>query len=135
MNKTLKSLIQAGRVTKDVQLYGRTWTMHTLDTRDQLVASNSTSDYDALSRVMALKVAMLAHAIDKVDGESLGTTGEKRDVLGRLQVPVLNALYAEYEKLLDKQNNDLNDLNKDRDLLDSSTDDKDEDDEEDLPGL
>ena len=121
MNKALKSLIQMGRTQKDVEVYGKVWSMHTLDAQDQLMATNSTSEYDNLSRVMALKVAILARAIDTVDGESLGNAGESRDLLSRLQVPLINKLYDEYDKLVEKQNDKLQDLDKQKDIDSNET--------------
>ena len=110
MNKALKDLISIGKKSKDVEVYGKTWSMHTLDTQDQLSATNSTSDYDNLSRVMALKVTILSRAIDTVDGEPLGNAGEARELLSRLQVPLINKLYDEYDKLVTAQNDELNKL-------------------------
>lgn len=118
MNKALKDLISIGKKSKDVEVYGKTWSMHTLDTQDQLSATNSTSDYDNLSRVMALKVTILSRAIDTVDGEPLGNAGEARELLSRLQVPLINKLYDEYDKLVTAQNDELNKL----ELEDTKTD-------------
>lgn len=112
MNKALKDLIALGRSQKTVEVFGKSWKLHTLDAQDQLLATNSTSDYDNLSRVMALKVAILAHAIDSVDGEPLGNAGESRELLNKLQVPLINRLYNEYEKLMDIQDDKLRDLDK-----------------------
>lgn len=118
MNKALSDLIELGSAKKDVKAFGKVWRMHTLDTRDQLAATNSTSEYDNLSRVIALKVAIVANAVTSVDGQSLGNKSERRELFGKLPIPIINELYNEYELLLDTQNEQLNKLqttNKDDD--------------------
>lgn len=115
MNKALKSLISLGRSQREVELFGKKWVMHTLDAQDQLLATDSTRDYDGLSRVMALKIAILAHAIDSVDGEGLGNAGESRELLNQLQVPLINRLYNEYEQLMNIQDDKLKELDKVKD--------------------
>ena len=112
MSKVLNDLIELGSAKKDVKAFGKTWKMHTLNIKDQLTATNSTSDYDTLSRVVALKVAIVANAVDSVDGQSLGNKSERREIFGKLPIPIINHLYNEYEKLIDSQNEKLNDLTK-----------------------
>lgn len=112
MSKVLNDLIELGSTKKDVKAFGKTWKMHTLNIKDQLTATNSTSDYDTLSRVVALKVAIVANAVDSVDGQSLGNKSERREIFGKLPIPIINHLYNEYEKLIDSQNEKLNDLSK-----------------------
>jgi len=118
MNKVLNDLIELGSAKKDVKAFGKIWKMHTLDAKDQLAATNSTSDYDTLSRVVALKVAIIANAIESVDGQSLGNKSERRETFGKLPIPIINYLYNEYEKLLDSQNEKLNNLTKDDNIDD-----------------
>lgn len=113
MSKVLNDLIDLGTTKKDISAFGKTWKMHTLNTKDQLTATNSTSEYDTFSRVVALKVAILANAVDSVDGQSLGNRSEKREIFGKLPIPIINALYNEYEKLVNIQNDNLDKLMKD----------------------
>lgn len=115
MNKALSELIELGSAKKNIKAFGKTWRMHTLDTRDQLSATNSTSEYDNLSRVVALKVAIISNAIDAVDGQSIGNRSERREAFGKLPIPIINHLYNEYEKLLVEQNDKLEKLTEDND--------------------
>mgnify|MGYP007070295490 CR=1 FL=1 len=110
MNKALKNLINMGQTTAEVTVYGSKWKMHTLDSQDQLVATNSTSAFDDLSRVLAMKIAILSRAIDSVDGEPLGNAGEAREALSKLQASLIHKLYDEYDKLIEQQNTKLKQL-------------------------
>lgn len=130
MSKVLNDLIELGSAKKDVKAFGKTWKMHTLNIKDQLTATNSTSDYDTLSRVVALKVAIVANAVDSVDGQSLGNKSERREIFGKLPIPIINHLYNEYEKLIDSQNKKLNDLSKNDNDSDNVTEEKEDNNEE-----
>lgn len=130
MSKVLNDLIELGSAKKDVKAFGKTWKMHTLNIKDQLTATNSTSDYDTLSRVVALKVAIVANAVDSVDGQSLGNKSERREIFGKLPIPIINHLYNEYEKLIDSQNEKLNDLSKNDNDSDNVTEEKEDNNEE-----
>lgn len=130
MSKVLNDLIELGSTKKDVKAFGKTWKMHTLNIKDQLTATNSTSDYDTLSRVVALKVAIVANAVDSVDGQSLGNKSERREIFGKLPIPIINHLYNEYEKLIDSQNEKLNDLSKNDNDNDNITEEKEDNNEE-----
>ena len=110
MNKALNDLIELGSTKKEIKAFGKKWAMHTLSSKDQLAAANSTSEYDTLSRVVALKIAIISNAVTTVDGQSLGNKSERRELFGKLPIPVINHLYNEYEKLLDSQNDALNNL-------------------------
>ena len=129
MSKVLNDLIELGSAKKDVKAFGKTWKMHTLNIKDQLTATNSTSDYDTLSRVVALKVAIVANAVDSVDGQSLGNKSERREIFGKLPIPIINHLYNEYEKLIDSQNEKLNDLSKNDNDSDNVTEKEDNNEE------
>lgn len=107
MNKALKNLINIGNTSKEVEIFGSKWHMHVLNAQDQLVATNSTSAFDDLSRVLAMKIAILARAIDSIDGEPLGNAGEAREVLSKLQASIVHKLYDEYDKLVEHQNDKM----------------------------
>ena len=119
MNKALQDLIAIGKTSNEVTLYGKKWKMHTLNSQDQLAATNSTGAFDDLSRVLAMKVAILARAIDTVDGEPIGNPSEARELLSKLQAGLIHKLYDEYDKLIEQQNDKLKKLD------DSPTDDVD----------
>ena len=127
MNKVLNDLIELGAAKKEIKAFGKKWLMHTLSSKDQLAAANSTSEYDTLSRVVALKIAIISNAINTVDGQSLGNKSERRELFGKLPIPVINHLYNEYEKLLDSQNDALNNLLKE-DEKNNNNDDEDNND-------
>lgn len=110
MNKTLKNLINLGTTSKEVEVFGSKWKMHVLNTQDQLVATNSTSQFDDLSRVLAMKVAILSRAIDTIDGEPIGNAGEAREMLAKLQAGMVHKLYDEYDKLVEQQNDKMRKL-------------------------
>ena len=112
MNKALNDLIELGTTRKEIDAFGKKWKMHTLDSKDQLEVTNSTSEYDTLSRVIALKVGIMARAVDSVDGQSIGNNSEKREIFGKLPIPVINYLYDQYELLLNIQNETLENLSK-----------------------
>lgn len=110
MNKALKNLISLGKTSKEVEIFGCKWKMHTLDTQDQLAATNSTSAFDDLSRILAMKIAILARAIDSIDGEPIGNAGEARETLSKLQASMIHKLYDEYDKLVEQQNDKMKKL-------------------------
>ena len=107
MNKALKDLISMGKTGSEITLYGKKWKMHTLNSQDQLAATNSTGAFDDLSRVLAMKIAILARAIDTVDGEPIGNPSEARELLSQLQAQLIHKLYDEYDKLIEQQNDKL----------------------------
>ena len=121
MNKALKSLISIGRAEKDIEIYGRVFHIHTLDMHEQLLATNSTSEYDNLSRILAMRIAILSYAVDSIDGEDLGNNSEIREIFSQLQVPLINKIYNEYEKLADQQAEDLRKLEQNNNLAEASS--------------
>ena len=96
-----------GKTGSEITLYGKKWKMHTLNSQDQLAATNSTGAFDDLSRVLAMKIAILARAIDTVDGEPIGNPSEARELLSQLQAQLIHKLYDEYDKLIEQQNDKL----------------------------
>lgn len=110
MKKVLQDLIFLGRVEKEVTVFGKKWKMITLDSDEHLKATNSTGNYDNLSRLYALKVEILSRAIQGIDGIVIEDEIEGRELVTKLQPPVVNKLYDEYEKMQQKQNDSLNEL-------------------------
>ena len=110
MNKALKDLLSIGRENKEVKVAGVKWKLHTLNAEEQLAATDSTGDYDNLTRVMALKIAILSRALESVNGEPLGNVGETRDALNKMQFSIVNKLFDEYDKMITNQEKVLTDL-------------------------
>lgn len=110
MRKVLEDLVFIGRVEKEVPVFGKKWTLTTLTSDEQLEATSSTGNYDTLARVNALKIEILARSLKKVENVELDGLAEASEFVGKLQTPVINALFAKYEELQAEQDESLKDL-------------------------
>ena len=110
MKKALSDLVFIGVVQDKVKVFNKEWEMKTLTAQEHLEATSATADYDTLSRIYALKVEMLARSIKSVDDEPFEDKFEARSVLKEMQAPIVNKLYEEFEKLQDKQQDSLKDI-------------------------
>lgn len=110
MRKVLEDLIFIGAVKEPVTLFGHTWVLETLNADQQLDVMTATGHLDTLARIYAIKTEILARALKEVDGEPLNDLAEKIDFIKKLQQPIINKLYDEYEKIQTKQNETLKDI-------------------------
>lgn len=110
MRKILEDLIFIGKVEKDYTVFGKQWTLSTLTSDEQLEATSATASYDTLARVNALKIEILARSLKKIEGVELNDIAETSEFVGKLQGPVINALFSKYEELQKEQDDALKDL-------------------------
>lgn len=111
MRKVLEDLIFIGAVKEPITVFGHTWVLETLNSDQQLDVMTVTGNYDTLTRIYAIKTEIVARALKEVDGEPLNDLQEKIEFIKKLQQPVINKLYEEYEKIQTKQNETLKDMN------------------------
>lgn len=111
MRKALEDLIFIGDIKETYRLFGKDWTLKTLTMDDQLKATSSTRDYDNVSRLNALKVALIARSLIEVNNNELKDLSEKIDFLGKLQQPLVDLLYEKYTDLQSKQDEALKLMN------------------------
>ena len=110
MRKVLEDLIFLGATDDTVKVFGKNWKLQTLAADEHLSATNATSNYDTLSRIFALKIEILARSLKSIDDVNITDFVEGLEVARKLQPAIINRLYEEYEKLQQKQNTSLNDL-------------------------
>lgn len=113
MRKILEDLIFIGSVEETYKLFGKEWTLKTLTSDEILTAASSTSEYDALARINAIKIAQLSRSVVKVDGLELKDVNEKIEFLGKMQQPLVDLLYSKYEELQKKQDESLKEMDSD----------------------
>jgi hypothetical protein len=107
MRKALEDLIFLGAVEGEVEILGKNWKLRTLQSKQHLSATNSTGEYDNLTRIYALKMEILGRALVKVDDIMMTDETETIEFIKSLQPAIVNRLYEEYETLQIKQNDSL----------------------------
>lgn len=110
MRKSLEDLIFIGRIDKTFNVFGKKWTLSTLTSSEQLEATSATDGFDTLSRVPALKIAILARSVKKVEDIELNDVKENSEFIGKLQMPLINELFSKYEELQREQDDALKNL-------------------------
>lgn len=113
MRKILEDLIFIGTNKETYTIFGKEWTLKTLTSDEQLQATSSTSDYDNVSRLNALKIALLARSLCEINGTELDDISEKIQFLGKLQQPVVDMLYVKFKELQSKQDQELKEMSSD----------------------
>lgn len=110
MRKVLEDLIFLGNIKEEVSLFGKKWVMETINSEQQLEVMSVTGNQDTLTRIYAIKIEILARAIKSVDDVLLSDLEENLEFIKKMQQPVVNKLYDEYEKLQQKQDDSLKDM-------------------------
>jgi hypothetical protein len=121
ISNEVEGLLFLGRLTHDCTLYGHTFRLQTLTRGERLAIMLFVQEYeDTLGLADAMQSAYLASALVLVDGRALSIALGDEDPIDRLRRnfnlvrewydPVIEALYAEYSKLLVKQNMAFRDL-------------------------
>ena len=113
MRQILEDLIFLGNLKETYKLFNKEWTLRTLTSDENLQVTNITSQYDQLSRINAIKIATLARSIVEIDNTELKDLDEKVKFLSKLQQPIIDLLYAKYNELLQKQNEEMKNLDED----------------------
>ena len=124
MANPIEELIFFNKLTEEVTIFGKKVKWHTLDGEEFLSALQSTPAYDDLTRVQLLKVEKLARAIDSINGqtwtdlipndkkEEVKAVDKARETIRKWQKNVIDYIYYYYEKLEQKANKALEDLEK-----------------------
>lgn len=110
MRKILEDLIFIGTLKETYKIFGKEWVLKTLTSEEKLQATSSTSDYDNVSRINALKLAFLSRSLCEIDGVELNEIKEKLEFLGNLQQPVVDMLYIKFDELQKKQDESLKEM-------------------------
>lgn len=113
MRKVLEDLLFVGTLKETYKIFGKEWVLKTLTSDEQLKATSSTGDYDNVSRINALKLALLARSLCEIDGVELNDFKEKIEFLGKLQQPVIDMLYIKFNELQTKQDQALKEMDQD----------------------
>lgn len=113
MRKALEDLIFVGNLKETYKLFGKDWTLKTLTSDEQLSATSSTRDYDNVSRINALKLALISRSLIEVNSIELKDINEKIEFLGKLQQPIIDLLYEKYAELQRKQDETLKEMEDD----------------------
>lgn len=112
IGQDLEGLLYLGRLTSDCEIYGHSFTLRTLTRGERLAASLFVQEYESsLGLADALQTAFLSLSIELVDGRPLSIPLEQREstearltrnfaIIRNWYDPVLEALYAEYQKLI-----------------------------------
>lgn len=100
----LGRLSEIGKKTEEVEVLGVTLTLQVLDTKRMIEAMKATSGLDELTRFTALRVEILSRAIIRDEKETLEDA--RKFVLG-LEVPVMNEIMREYDRLEKEQNREV----------------------------
>jgi hypothetical protein len=114
VSREVEGLLFLGKLTHDCEIFGHTFLLRTLTRGERIAISLFVQDHEnTLGLADALQTAYLALALVLVDGRpltiSLETeTAEVRlrrnyDIIKNWFDPVLEALYAEYKILIQKQ--------------------------------
>jgi hypothetical protein len=110
MRDIFNDLVFLGRIEKEVKLFGKKWTLSTLTAEQQVEATAATSDLEAIARVNALKIQILSKSLKKINDIEFIDEREALEVVSGLQLPVVNALFTEYESVQREQDEKLKDL-------------------------
>lgn len=121
ISEELEGLLFLGRLTSDCEIFGHSFTLRTLTRGERLAVSLFAQDYEnTLGLADALQTAYLALAIELVDGRPLSIALAAESLDARLRRnydivknwydPVLEALYAEYSKLVVKSHQAFKEL-------------------------
>jgi len=110
MRKVLEDLIFIGAVKETVNLFGKQWALETLSSDQQIEVMTVTGNYDTLTRIYAIKLEILARSLKAVDDIPLTDVKENLEFIKKLQQPVVNKLYDEYEKIQQKQTESLKEI-------------------------
>lgn len=98
-------------IVKDTSVVlGKKFVLKTLDSDEEASAQSAAAIFDAETKRRILKIERLARAIETIDGvpfslsedeksRGMNALGKARSVLYRWQPPVVDRVYAEYEKL------------------------------------
>jgi hypothetical protein len=116
MRKILEDLILIGNLQESYTLFNREWVLKTLNSDEMLQVTNSTRDYDQLSRLQAIKLATLARSIVEVNNVELKDINEKIEFLSQLQQPIIDLLYTKYMELQKKQDDEFKAMETGKDL-------------------
>ena len=108
MRKALTDLILLGIIKETVEIGGHTWILQTLTTEEQLEATSATANYsDYVAKLYSLTIEILIRALKAVDDQPLNDKIETTEFINQLQPIIINKLYAEYNKIQEKQNKSL----------------------------
>ena len=111
MRKALTDLIFLGVIKETVEIGNHTWTLQTLTTEEQLEATNITANYtEYFAKVYALTIEILIRALKMVDNEPFADKAEVTEFIKQLQPIVVNKLYEKYNKMQEKQDKSLENI-------------------------
>ena len=123
--KPMEALALVGRLDEEVTVLGMKFKWRTLDSDEHISSRSAVSLWDAESKEHALKVETLARAIETIDGVSFSSLVKPEEkerpgivlITARLSISkwqpaVVNRVYETYRRLLVKQDNELEELEK-----------------------
>lgn len=113
MRKVLEDLVFIGEVKETYKVVGHEWTLKTLTSEEQIAATDSTRNYDNVSRINALKTAVLARSIVELDGIVMKDFRENIEFLGTISQPIIDLVYDKYLELQKKQDEELKNVDED----------------------
>jgi len=100
MRKALQEIIFLGRLTRNVKILGKTWTLQTIDIDEHMKAVKqiNLNDDNNNFTLLLLKRKLLERAIVSVEGIEI-KDDEREEFVSQLPITVINLLFDEYNKL------------------------------------
>jgi hypothetical protein len=122
----LEKLLVTGRLREEIDVLGQKMTLQVLDSGEQKDVYEVTSALDPVARLRAIQHETLARAIIAVNGSQVSYIPKEEgetvspnklvqqnlETLRRTPHPVVETIYAEYDKLVEKQNSQIDEIKK-----------------------
>lgn len=118
-----EELAVLGSAKETVNILGRKFVLKTLDSDQEASATAASSIFDEETKKLVLKVEKLARAIETIEGvpflpteeeKTKGVTplGKARSVIFRWHPPVVDRVYAAYDKMEKKRESVIEEIEK-----------------------
>lgn len=112
-----------GAQKQEATVLGRKFRFRTLNADEEAMAENAASLFNGTTKIRVLRVEKLARAIESIEGhpfqlddsdKAAGKTvlNKARESVYKWQPPVVDKIYAEYEKLEVQRDNAVSELEK-----------------------
>lgn len=122
----LERLVVTGKLTETVNVLGQEITLQVLDAGDQREVFDSTANLDTLARIRGIQQETLARSIIALNGNPVTYVAKNKEekvgrdkliqqnieTLRKANQDVVELIFQEYEKLVEKQSNNIEDLKK-----------------------
>lgn len=109
MKKELEKLIFEGVLTDTIKIWGKTWTLQTINISDRMDLSKKiNSDNDNLN-LLKLKVELIAKSLVSIDDIILDDIEEKLEFVNKLPLAVIDKLFSKFDEMTTTLNKTIDD--------------------------